>query len=212
VDWDLLEALGGEDRRTVLARCRRRHFERGEVLFWEGDRGDGIHLVIQGALAVRVSTPLGDLGPGDTAGDQALLEQGFVRSATVVALEDTETLQLLRTDFAALLADHPDVRTMLVRLLDGRLRRTSQDLLEALYLSAEARVLRRLSRLGAIYAERGTGTIPITQEQLATMAGTTRPTVNRVLRRAQSEGLVKLERERITVTDQEALAQRASVT
>jgi CRP/FNR family transcriptional regulator, cyclic AMP receptor protein len=198
VDWDLLATLREDDRRSVLARCRGCRFARGEVIFWEGERGDSLHVVTEGTVAVRVSTPLGDiatldvLGPGDTTGEQALLDRGSVRSATVLALEETETLQLLRSDFDALLADHPDVRTMLIRLLDSRLRRTSQELLEALY------------------AGRVSGAIPITQEQLATMAGTTRPTVNRVLRRIQGNGLVRLERERITVTDPEGLADRSS--
>jgi len=212
MNWDLLDALGSEDRRAVLARCRARRYHRDEVVFSAGVPGNAVHLVTEGTFAVQVSTPMGDiatldvLGPGETTGEQALIGDESVRSATVVALEDAQTLQLLRSDFAALLSNHPDIQSALIRILDARLRRTSQALLEALYLPAEARVLSRLVRLGRIYAGHAAGSLPITQEQLATMAGTTRPTVNRVLRRAQAEGLVTLGRGRITVTDPDRLA------
>jgi CRP-like cAMP-binding protein len=91
-------------------------------------------------------------------------------------------------------------------MLDARLRATSQALLEALYLPAETRVLRRLSHLAALYAS---PSIPFTQDDLASLAGTTRQTVNRVLGQAQEDGLVQLSRGRITVTDGSELSRRS---
>jgi CRP-like cAMP-binding protein len=94
-------------------------------------------------------------------------------------------------------------------MLDTRLRATSQALLEALYLPAETRVMRRLSQLADIYSHQATVTIPLTQDDLASMAGTTRQTVNRVLGRARDEGLITLARGRIAVVDPVGLARRA---
>ena len=82
---------------------------------------------------------------------------------------------------------------------DDRLfvRRLSDLLVEAHYLPADQRVLRRLAELGAS----GDGVIPLTQEELAHLAGTSRATVNRVLRDGQDRGELELQRGRIQVLD-----------
>jgi CRP/FNR family cyclic AMP-dependent transcriptional regulator len=209
MDFELLGELSEMDSRAVLARCQRRRFSKGEVVFHEGDAGDSLHLVVSGTVAVRVSIESGDvvildvLRPGEGFGEQS------TRSATVVALENCETLRLTRSDFEELLADHPRVGLMLVRVIESRLRATTQNLLEALYLPAESRVFRRLAWLAEIYAGHSSKSIPITQDDLASMAGTTRQTLNKLLRQAQSDGLVELARGRISVRDAAALARRA---
>jgi CRP-like cAMP-binding protein len=215
VDWALLDSLAEPDRRAVLARCRRQRYARNEVVFREGDVGDGVHLLAKGTVAVRVSAPSGDvvtldvLRPGEAFGEQALIGDDGQRTATVVALERTETMRLTRTDFDTLLGEHPATGLLLVAMLDARLRATSQRLLEALYLSADARVLRQLGHLADTYADHASGAVPITQDDLATMAGTTRQTVNRVLRQAQDDELVRLARGKIEIVDAAGLRRRA---
>jgi CRP/FNR family cyclic AMP-dependent transcriptional regulator len=212
MEWSLLDPLSDPDRRALLARCTRQRFTRGGFIFHEGETGDCVYLVEIGTVAVRVSTPAGDvctlnvLGPGDAFGEQALIGESSLRSATVVALERTETRRFTRAEFETLVADHPSAARVVAQMLDARLRATSQALLEALYLPADTRVLRRLSHLAALYAS---PSIPFTQDDLASLAGTTRQTVNRVLGQAQEDGLVKLSRGRITVTDQSELSRRS---
>src|SRR5919199_1293237 len=99
MEWPLLAPLGEEERRAVISAARRRQFERGEVVFHEGDPAESMHLVVSGHLAVRVSTPDGEratlnvLGPGSHVGELALLgpHSRHQRSATVVALDPAET-------------------------------------------------------------------------------------------------------------------------
>jgi len=213
VEWSLLSSMTDEDRRTLLATCHRRRFARSEAVFREGDPAQSLHLLAEGTVAVRVATPLGDvatldvLAPGDVFGEQALIAEPSVRSATVVALEQVQTLSLTREAFERLLADHPGVLRLLVGALDARLRTTSRNLVDALYMPVEARVFRHLARLGALYERRGS--IPLTQDDLASMAGTTRQSLNKVLRRAQEDGLVTLSRSRIAVIDPDGVARRA---
>jgi CRP-like cAMP-binding protein len=214
VKWQLLSALSEADQRALLSRCRRHRFAKGVFVFHEGDRGDSIDLIDIGTVAVRMSSPMGDvvtldvLKPGDAFGEQALIGEESVRSATVVALEHTETLRFTRADFEALWDNHPDAGRVVAEILDARLRATSQALLEALYLPAETRVLRHLAHLAEIYTRNSSTAIPLTQGDLASLAGTTRQTVNRVLGQAQDVGMITLARGRIVVRDQAALAQR----
>jgi CRP-like cAMP-binding protein len=215
VEWRLLSSLSEHDRRALLARCQRQRFPKGGFIFHEGETGDSAHLIDTGTVAVRVTGPSGDLAtldvlrPGDVFGEQALIDEGSVRSATVVALERTETMRFHRVEFEALWDNHPDVAMVVAKMLDTRLRATSQALLDALYLPADTRVMRRLNYLAGIYAGHASKSIPLTQDDLASMAGTTRQTVNRVLGQAQDEGLITLSRGRIVITDPDGVGRRA---
>ena len=224
--WALLAGLNPDHRQAVLARCQRRRYDKGETLFHAGDLGATVHLLVKGWVAVRVGTPQGDtatftvLGPGDMFGEQALLQPSSRRTASVVALAAVETLTLDRADFDELRDRHPGVERALVDLLAAQVRRLSLALADALYLPADKRVLRRLADLCVTYgavpaaaglrppvpgSDPGPVEIPLTQDDLATMAGTTRPTVNRVLRSAVAAGYVALHRGRIVVLDVDRL-------
>jgi CRP/FNR family cyclic AMP-dependent transcriptional regulator len=216
VDWVMLRALSAEDRQRVLQAARRRRFARGEVLFHEGDPGDSLHLVTKGRVAVRVTTPLGDvatltvLGPGAVFGELALVMPGSLRTATVVALEAAETLSLRREQFDALRREHPAIDRVLIDLLAATVTRLSDKLTEALFVPVDKRLLRRLADLAQEYGQGQPGTvIPLTQQDLAEMAGTTRPTANRVLHDAEQAGLISVGRARITLVDPAGLRRRA---
>ena len=211
MEWPLLADLPPEDVRELLSIARRRTFEKGEVVFHRDDPAESLHLIVRGRFAARVTTPLGDsvllevLGPGQSFGEVALLLLGERRSATVSALEKGETRSVLRDDFARLQRSHPGVKDVLLRLLAEQLRRASDRIVEAHYVDAETRVRRRVCELAETY---GSGIVPLTQEDLASMAGTSRATVNRVLREEEKRGTVALQRGRVTVLDADELGRR----
>ena len=217
--WQLLAPLGAEDRARLLDVARPRSFSKGEVVFHEGDPGESLHLVKSGRFAVRVSIPSGDtttlsvLSAGSDFGELALLGENRERTATVVALEPSTTLMLSRNDFVQLRVRHPMVEQLLVQRLARRVDELSKSLLEALYVGVDRRVMRRLLDLGAAYHVPGASTVvvPITQDDLAGMAGTTRPTVNLVLQRLAGDGTVILGRGRIEIVDRAALRRRSGV-
>lgn len=216
MDWGLLAGLSEADRRNVLALARRRRFGRGDYIFHEGDPGDTLHLLAKGRVAIRVTTPLGDsatlliVGPGEHFGEMALVSPA-PRNATAVALEPAETLRVHRDEFENLRAREPGIDKLMLDAAIAEVRRLSHQLLEALYVPADKRVLRRLLDLISVYNTGSdvTTTIPLTQEDLAQLAGTTRPTTNKVLRAAEDAGTLRIGRGRIEVIDQAALARRA---
>ena len=211
MEWPLLEGLPDEDIRELLSIARRRTFSRGEVVFHRDDPADSLHLIARGHFAARLQTPLGDsvlldvLGPGQSFGELALLLPDTRRSATVSALEEGETRSVYRDDFARLQRQHPGVKDVLLTLLADQLRRSSDRIVEAHYVDAETRVRRRVCELAKTY---GSGVVPLTQEDLAAIAGTSRATVNRVLRDEERRGTVALQRGRVTVRDADELERR----
>jgi CRP-like cAMP-binding protein len=85
-------------------------------------------------------------------------------------------------------------------------------LLDALCTSADDRVTHRLAELADIYADGGNEAfLTFRQDDLASIAGTTRPTANRVLKQLETAGIVRLSRGQIVVTDVERLRRHAGV-
>jgi CRP/FNR family transcriptional regulator, cyclic AMP receptor protein len=212
MEWPLLAGVPEEEVQLVLSIARRRKFGRGEVVFHQEDPADTLHLIAKGRFVVRVTTALGDtailsvLGPGEMFGELALLGgEDSRRSATVAALEAGETRSVHKIDFERLRSRNPRTANVLIAILAGQVERLSKHLVEALYVPADKRVLRRLVEIAEIFDD---GVVPITQEDIAGLAGTSRATVNRVLREEEERGTVKLGRGRTTVLDSEALARR----
>jgi CRP-like cAMP-binding protein len=215
VQWRLLEGVPQEEVRRLLSLARRRTFRRGEVVFHREDPSDSLHFVAKGRFAIRVMTPLGETatiavrGPGETFGEMGAIGRA-PRSATVEALEEAETFCLYESEFDRIRRQHPAVNDVLIAFLANEVRMLNERLLEALYLPAERRVLRRVAELAQLYArDNGPIEVPLTQEELAGLAGTSRATVNSVLRDEERRGTVELRRGKTVVLDGDAIARRA---
>ena len=214
MQWPLLAGVPEEEVRQLMAVARRRRFARDEVVFHRGDPADTLHLIAKGRFAVRVTTPLGDtanvaiLGPGQAFGELALVGGEPVRTATVAALEPSETRSVHQVDFAALRERHPQTADVIIAVLAAQVKRLTEHLVEALYVPADRRVLKRLAELAGVYGdgEDGPIEIPLRQEEIAALAGASRATTNRVLREAQAKGTIELSRGRTTVLDPDALS------
>lgn len=220
MEWQILEGVPEQDVARVLDMARKRTFRKGEIVFHEGDPADTLHLIRSGRFAVKVTTQYADeailavLAAGDIFGELALLSPDAPRSATVVALEPAETLSVHQLDFGRLRREHPGVSDVLIGVLSAQVRRLSRHLLEALYTPADTRVRRRVLELVGLYAGDDPAlpvTIPLTQDDLADLAGTSRATVNRVLREDEARGIVELGRGRTLVVDRDALAKWAGL-
>jgi CRP/FNR family transcriptional regulator, cyclic AMP receptor protein len=209
MEWQLFAGVPEEDVRRLLAIARRRTFARNEVVFHRGDPANALHLIVSGRFGVAIITPLGETamlgvrGPGEAFGELALVSGSATeRSATVAALEPAETRCVLQDDFVRLRREHPRIDAVLTAILAESVRRLSDQVTDAYYLSAERRVLRRLADLAALYG----GCVTLPQESIAELAGTSRATVNRVLREQERKGTIELGRSRIVIADPEGLA------
>jgi CRP/FNR family transcriptional regulator, cyclic AMP receptor protein len=219
MEWRVLDGVPDEEVRALLQIARRRRFSRNEVVFHRGDPGESLHLIQKGRFSVQVRTPLGDAatiavrGPGESFGEMALVGTTANRSATVTALEEAETFAIFRAEFEQLRERHPTVNEVLFRFLVNEVHVLNARLLEALYIPAEKRVIRRLLELAELYPGNGDGppVIALTQEALADLAGTSRSTANEVLRAEEKRGTIELQRGRTRLLDLDELRRRAAV-
>ena len=215
MQWPLLAGLAQDVRTDVLKEARRQRFRPREVLFREGDPSEGMHMIDQGWVALRLTTPRGDIatvaviGPGEVLGEQSLLEEAGRRTASAVAIKAVETLYLSREAFTGLRRQDPSVDRVLNHALSERLQRVTARLVEALYQPAPRRVVCRMAELADCF---GPGSpIPLTQEDIATLAGTTRQTVNRVCTEAENKRLIQMSRGHFTVLDANGLARMVGI-
>jgi CRP/FNR family transcriptional regulator len=111
---------------------------------------------------------------------------------------------LSKGDMESILHHHPKVASNVVRVLAGRIRH----LLELVEDLSFRQVVSRVARVLLEYAGNGTGPRPrLTQQEMAAVVGSAREVVGRSLKTLQEEGLIRMDRNRIIITDKEALRQ-----
>jgi CRP/FNR family cyclic AMP-dependent transcriptional regulator len=206
--------FSGLDDRALIAlasTARTRRFRRGEVIFRQGDPGDGMHVIVTGRVKISSTSDdgaeaiLATLPAGDFFGTLALLD-GAPRSAAATALGTTETLTLPRDPFLALLDAEPAIRAALMAALAREIRRLTTQVEELHFLDIAGRLaanLARMARETGVPEPDGAYRLdgPLTQGELAAMVGSTRQSVNRLLGLLVTDGLIQLERDAIVVLD-----------
>lgn len=171
-----------------------------EVLFLEGDPGDGCYRVEQGLLKVSVISSTGGerilsiLGPGAVVGELAIIDE-LPRSASVTAIRDSQLSFISRQQFAAVAKQHPEIYRFITNLLATRLRDTNVVVAAASFLPLKGRVARALVDLAHAFGEDidGGRTLirqKISQSDVAAMAGIARENVSRILNEWIREKLI----------------------
>ncbi len=195
----------------LAASMRSRRFRRGEVIFHIGDPGDALFVILTGEVKISLPSETGDeailatLRAGDVFGELALLD-GAPRSASATAISPTETVVLPRDRFRELIATEAGVRDALLASIAGELRRLTRHVEELHFLDITGRLAARLVRLteeGGTPMEDGAVRLRtnLTQADLAAMVGCTRQSVNKLLGQFTDDGLLRLQRDGIVVTN-----------
>lgn len=192
----------------------RRVYGRNELIFSQGDEGDGLYVVESGHVGISRQNADGDeliitiQEPGEYFGELALFDRE-PRSAAATAVEGASLLFLSREAFRDFLEAHPAALFTCLEVVVQQLRRCTDLVDELALLDVRSRLARRLLRLmdqGALEPGASDGfALRITQQHLASMTGATRESVNKHLNALVDEGVILLERGRINILDREAL-------
>jgi CRP-like cAMP-binding protein len=192
-----------------LARvANRRRYPKDSVVFFENEQGDFFFMILEGRIKVTI---LGDdgrevilslLGPGDFFGEMALLDNE-PRSATAIAVEDSELLSLHRNDFQNVLSDNRSIMIGLIKTLTARLRRANHQISTLALLDVYGRVARVIVDMAREEGRRlKDGRIAFrraTHQEIANRIGTTRETVTRMLKDLERQGMIHVEGREIIV-------------
>lgn len=119
----LLAGLDDRVRRRLAQIGKRRTYAAGETIVEEGEKGVALYVVLSGRVRVeRSGEQLGELGAGDFFGELALIEDE-PRSATVVAVDETECILFVAWEFRALIKEQPQIAVPIMLALIERLHR-----------------------------------------------------------------------------------------
>ena len=120
-------------------------------------------------------------------------------------MSDCELMTIERRDFIPFIHEQPEVALKLIEVLCGRLRRTSEQVEDVMFLKVRPLVAKVVLRL----AEEAEGPLPrrisVTQRELSQMIGMSRESVNKQLRAWAQAKWVRLERGGIVVLRPDAL-------
>jgi CRP/FNR family transcriptional regulator, cyclic AMP receptor protein len=189
-------------------------FERDEAIFHQGSIGSTLYIIVRGQVRIFTTSEAGQeltvtiFRDSDFFGEMALLD-GQPRAASAEAMGKTTTLTLHRAAFLHTLNTCPPIAASVLEVMTTRLRRRNLVAEQLANLSASQRVVRQLCDLATRYGTADGGAIRIdlhlTQDDLASLSGTTRETVNRVLANLRDQGLIRVERARVSVLKMQQL-------
>ncbi len=190
---------------------REEHFDKGQMLFLEGDPCRGIYYLLNGQARIFKSGPGGReqilkiVGPGSVFNDVPVLDGG-PNPASVEALETCTVLILPTVAIQRLLDHEPAVVRAIMMNLAGKLRHLTT-------LIGDISLKQVTSRVAGILLSQMEGgenlesgltnqvTTQMTQQQMAAMAGTVREMVGRALKTLESAGAIEARRGRIIIKD-----------
>lgn len=195
--------------------ARRRRYRRGSTIFFEGDPGDSLLIIVSGAVKIYKAAEDGRektltiLEKGDFFGEMGVFD-GAPRSAAAEALSDCEVLIIDRSRFLDLLDATPGLATDVALALAERLRRANDDLERLAFRDARGRVIEALLQLSRAHGERTDRgvrlTLRLTHQELASYIGVTRETVTRLLAELQESRLVLVDTgRRIVILNEDGL-------
>jgi CRP/FNR family transcriptional regulator, cyclic AMP receptor protein len=187
-----------------------RHWDRGEVIFREGDQGDTCYLLRTGAVVLTREhqdgrmVALAELRAGALFGELAMF-RGETRSATAEAIEPTTAVALLASDMQRLIRRSPGIALKFLGTLAERVSKTNERLLQQSFQTVAGRVASAL--LAQVIARQAEGApeadvlIRSTQAEIANLAGTSRESASRFLATLERAQVVTLGRGKVTVHD-----------
>jgi CRP/FNR family cyclic AMP-dependent transcriptional regulator len=187
-----------------------RKVKRGTLLFRKGDAGTSLYVVCAGAVRVSAPSEHGKdavfnlIVPGEIFGEIAFLDGG-PRTADAVMIESGELMVIERRDFLPLLQDYPQLALRLLEVLCGRLRRTSQQLEDIVFLGLEPRLAKAVLYLHQRSFSQSAQKLKVTQRDISQLIGISRESANKQLRRWERRKWLKLERGGMTILAPDAL-------
>jgi CRP-like cAMP-binding protein len=184
-----------------------RSYERGEILFWEGDPCAGLHIIEEGSVKLYSISPQGRqyivrvLQEGDTCNEVPAFDGG-ANPVNVETLERSKVWAINDEVLRSLVRLHPDFALKVLSNFGKNLRGLVRMVSEMAFYQVTNRLARLISKLPVDESQPHW-----TQEQLAAQLGTVREVVARSLKELERSGAIRIEDRRIHILDKDALSE-----
>jgi CRP-like cAMP-binding protein len=210
----LFRRVGVDDCDRLAAVSLLREYERGDLVFTEGDPSDSFFVIVSGRVKVFKARPDGSdlildiFGPGGPLGAVAAYESRPY-PASAQALESSVCLLIPRESFFAMLEAHPSLVRGLLGSLSLRLVELTARLAELTGGRIEARFARLFLKLADQLGRPERGglfiPLPLARQELADLTGTTIETSIRIMSRWNKDDVLRTEKDGFVLVDRTVL-------
>jgi CRP-like cAMP-binding protein len=205
--------LGESGISSISRHVHEKKAGRGELLLTEGGQADVLYFVVEGAVKVFKTSADGKeqilriIRPGESFNDVAVLNGG-VSLVSAAAMGPVVLYAIRKSDLEGILREHPQVAFNVIKVLSRRVA----ELIELVEDLSFRHVTGRVAKMLLEYADAKNGDRPrLTQQEMAAMIGTAREMVGRSLKSLEGDGMIRMERNRIIITNQPALRATAGI-
>jgi CRP/FNR family cyclic AMP-dependent transcriptional regulator len=201
---------------AALAAVSRHFFEkkagRGDILVFEGAPAEVLYFVVVGVVKVFKTSADGKeqilriIRPGDSFNDVPVL--GGVNMASAAAMSAAVLNGIKKKELETVSREYPRIALNIINVLSQRV----QEMVELVEDLSFRNVSGRVAKILLEHIGNGDGENPrLTQQEMAAMIGTAREMVGRSFRTLEEEGAIRIERNRIVITDKAALKRIAGI-
>lgn len=187
--------------------------ERGEILFFEGEPADVLYFVVEGVVKVFKTSADGKeqifsiIRPGDSFNDVPVISGG-VNLASAGAMSTVMLNGIKKKELENIIKEYPQVALNIINVLSRRV----EELMTLVEDFSFRRVSGRVAKILLEYTGKDNPEKPrLTQQEIAAMIGTAREMVGRSLKNLEGEGAIRIERNRIIITDRQVLSELAGM-
>jgi CRP-like cAMP-binding protein/CheY-like chemotaxis protein len=189
--------------KKIIEERKARTFKKNQVIYYEGDKGNGLYLLVSGKVkTIKLAEDGRELMTGIYAADDYLGINAMLSNEayadTATALEDSLLCLIPKEQLEELLNLYPEVAREFIKLLANDIREKEDQLLQMAYNSVRKKMAEALLRL---QRQSGTDNLKIAREDLAAMAAMATETVSRTLSDFKAEGLIEKTGSTITILD-----------
>ncbi len=201
--------LSETELKFLADRAVARHYDKGELVFTEGDPCAGLFVIESGRLRIFKSSVNGREqvltieGPGSSVAELPVFDGGTYPASTA-AIDDARVYFISKQDFHSLCFVHPQVPLKVLKVVGARLRKLVGIIEELSFTTVRSRLISILLRLAQSGKKTAAGIeiqLPPSNQELASQIGTVRELVSRNLSRLQAEGLVRMDAKTATIPD-----------
>ncbi|KJR96789.1 MAG: transcriptional regulator [Desulfobulbaceae bacterium BRH_c16a] len=181
-------------------------YQRGETIFFEGDKGIGFFMVGEGKVKIFKVSPAGKehilhiFGEGEPFGEVPVFH-GQPYPATAEAIVKTKTFFFPRDRFVLLVEANPSIALNMLAVLSMRLRRFASQIESLSLKEVPARLANYLLYLSQEQGGREEVELDISKGQLASLLGTIPETLSRIFAKMSEEGLIRVNGRNISLLD-----------
>lgn len=205
--------LSDADLASVARHVFEKRAERGEIIFFEGEPADVLYFVVEGVVKVFKTSADGKeqifhiVRPGDSINDVPVISGG-VNLASAGAMSAVTLNGIKKKELENIIKEYPQVALNIISVLSRRV----EELITLVEDFSFRRVSGRVAKILLEYTGKDGGQKPrLTQQEIAAMIGTAREMVGRSLKNLEGEGAIRIERNRIIISDRQILRDIAGI-